>query len=134
MKIEEAYNGNYSHYAAEKAANGGGYCQPQISGTVEIDGAEVSFDFSDTSCGDFGERYKLSLFRDGEWSAVVRVNQMDDSDIEPEDTPEWAWELVDELRKIDCRHVKPPAKPAVAMPARYAPAETAEVIYEYDDF
>ena len=47
----------------ELANNGGGYHQPYKVWAFSWDGAEYELKYSDTSCGDFGERYVVSLYQ-----------------------------------------------------------------------
>lgn len=90
LVLVHAEQGN-PHYDPETANNGGGYDQPQLDYEDTSCGILVTID--DDSCGDFGERYTVNVYRKGKLIFCAVRDTMDD-------WREYTSELTDEIRPL----------------------------------
>ena len=72
--LVHAEQGN-PYYDPDTANNGGGYDQPQLVYEDTANGIEVVVD--DSSCGDFGERYDVTVLKDGKCIFCAVRDEMD---------------------------------------------------------
>lgn len=68
-------------YDPDDAYNRGGYHQPFEATLFEYEGQRYGFMYYSTSCGDFGSRYKKTLYQDGKELAETEVNQVDRNEV-----------------------------------------------------
>ena len=84
------------------ARNGGGYEQPTIEGEISWDGCDEPMEFviDDTSCGEFGSRYSVSIFGGpAELCGQYSTNGIDfNGELPDESSFKWSEEL-EELRE-----------------------------------
>jgi hypothetical protein len=88
--LVHAEQGN-PHYDPDTANNGGGYDQPQLVYEDEENSIEVVVD--DSSCGDFGERYNITILRNGKCIFCAVRDEMDS-------WREYVSKITDDIRQL----------------------------------
>lgn len=90
LVLVHAEQGN-PYYDPETANNGGGYDQPQLVYEDTANCVEVIVD--DSSCGDFGERYDVTILKDGKCIFCAVRDTMDE-------WREYTTKITDEIRSL----------------------------------